>query len=245
MIDVAWADWPAPHGVRACQTLRGGGCSTAPYDSLNLAAHVGDDPAAVAANRARLRSALHLPMEPQWLRQVHGVAVAALPTPEPEPQADAAWTAQPGVVCAVLTADCLPVLLCSDDGAVVAAVHAGWRGLASGVLERTLAALPQPAVRMHAWLGAAIGPAAFEVGPEVRAAFVGDDTAAAPCFEPGAGDRWHADLYALARLRLRRLGLASISGGGACTHHDAGRYFSHRRDGRCGRMASLIWIDRR
>lgn len=243
MIDVVWAHWPAPRRIRACQTLRSGGCSAGPYASLNLAAHVGDDAAAVAHNRARLRAALQLAGEPQWLRQVHGVGVAALPAPEPEPPVDAAWTAQPGIVCAVLTADCLPVLFGSDDGTVVAAAHAGWRGLAGGVLEETLAALPLPAQRMHAWLGAAIGPAAFEVGPEVREAFVAHDTAAGDCFAAGDGDRWHADLYALARLRLRRLGLRSIDGGGSCTHRDAARYYSHRRDGVCGRMASLIWIE--
>ncbi|MFA5941684.1 MAG: peptidoglycan editing factor PgeF [Sinimarinibacterium sp.] len=243
MIDVVWADWPAPSRIRACQTLRCDGCSAAPYDSFNLAAHVGDDPSAVARNRQALRAALQLPSEPRWLRQVHGTDVAALPAPGPEPLADAAWTRQPGVVCAVLTADCLPVLLCSDDGSVVAAAHAGWRGLANGVLEETLAALPLPAQRVHAWLGAAIGPAAFEVGPEVRRSFVDRDAAARDCFAPGAGDRWFADLYALARLRLHRLGVQSIDGGGACTHRDVARYFSHRRDGACGRMASLIWIE--
>ncbi|MEQ1439625.1 peptidoglycan editing factor PgeF [Fontimonas sp. SYSU GA230001] len=242
MADVVWADWPAPPRVRAGQTLRTGGCSGAPYDGLNLAAHVGDDPDAVVRNRQILRSTLQLPAEPEWLCQVHGTGVAELPGGRPAPQADAAWTSRPGVVCAVLTADCLPVLFAAADGSVVAAAHAGWRGLAAGVLETTLAALPLPARRVHAWLGAAISQAHFEVGPEVRRAFVEDDAIAADCFVRGRGDRWFADLYGLACLRLRRMGVQSISGGGACTYRDAQRYYSHRRDGRCGRMASLIWI---
>lgn len=237
------ADWPAPPGVRAGQSLRAGGVSAAPFDALNLATHVGDDPQAVAANRRRFCEILQLDREPQWLRQVHGRDAVRLPAPDAEPQADAAWTTQPGVACAVLTADCLPVLLSAVDGSVVGAAHAGWRGLADGVLEATLDAMATPPARLQAWLGAAIGPAAFEVGPEVRARFVDDDPALAACFAQGAGDRWFADLYALARARLRRAGVAAIYGGGRCTFRESAAYFSYRRDARCGRMASAIWID--
>ncbi len=242
MIGIVRANWAAPARVHALQTLRSGGVSEPPFDTLNLATHVGDSAQAVAENRRRLRAELALPADPVWLRQVHGTRVVRLPEVQDEPEADAAWTTQPGVVCAVLTADCLPVLLCADDGSVVAAAHAGWRGLAAGVLEATVAALPLPASRLQAWLGAAISPRAFEVGPEVRATFVADAPALAAAFTPGAGDRWYADLYALARGRLRRAGIGAIHGGSACTHSDAQHYFSYRRDGRSGRMATLIWI---
>ncbi|HEY0973508.1 MAG TPA: peptidoglycan editing factor PgeF [Solimonas sp.] len=236
------AAWPSPPGVRAWQTLRHGGVSVSPYDQLNLADHCGDDPVAVAENRRRLRAALELPSEPGWLRQVHGVAVAALPAMGTV-TADASWTAQPGVVCAVLTADCLPVLFAAVDGSVVAAAHAGWRGLAAGVLEATLAAMPIAPGRVQAWLGAAIGPAAFEVGPEVRAAFVSAQPEAEAAFRPGQGDRWMADIYALARLRLTAAGVAAVHGGNACTMTEARGYYSFRREPRCGRMATLIWRD--
>jgi polyphenol oxidase len=244
MVDVLHADWPAPAAVRALQTRRGGGVSSGAFASLNLGDHVGDDPLAVAANRRRLGAALQLPAEPQWLDQVHGTRVVALPDASSHPQADACWAVRPGVVCAVLTADCLPVLLCADDGSAVAAAHAGWRGLAAGVLEATVAALPAPPGRCLAWFGAAIGPAAFEVGPEVRAALIAADAGCAPAFTRGREDRWHADLYALARRRLLRAGVGAVYGGGLCTAGDAAAWFSHRRDGRSGRMASLIWIDR-
>lgn len=237
------ADWPAPPGVHAGQTLRGGGVSVAPFDTLNLASHVGDLPPDVAENRRRLRSTLKLDGEPQWLRQVHGIDVVRLPATTTEPQADAAWTTQPGVSCAVLTADCLPVLFSATDGSVVAAAHAGWRGLSHGVLEATLAAMATPPTQLQAWLGAAIGPTAFEVGPEVHACFVDEDAALADCFRRGNGDRWYADLYALARARLRRAGLTAIYGGNHCSYNEPAAYFSYRRDARCGRMASLIWID--
>lgn len=238
----AWADWPAPPGVRAVQTLRGGGVSVSPYDQFNLADHCGDDPAAVAANRRILRTELALPAEPAWLHQVHGVDAVRIPSASTAPVcADAAWTAAPGVVCAVLTADCLPVLFAAADGSVVAVAHAGWRGLAAGVLEATLAALPVPPDQILVWLGAAIGPTAFEVGPEVRAGFMADQPEAGAAFQPGRDDRWQGDLYALARLRLQRAGVTRVYGGGACTYSDTARYYSFRRDARCGRMASLIW----
>lgn len=234
------ADWPAPPGIRAGQTTRGGGVSTGPFSALNLADHVGDGPGAVAENRRRLREGLQLPAEPAWLRQVHGVRVvdaAARDTPE----ADASAGEAVDSVCAVLTADCLPVVFCSEDGRWIAAAHAGWRGLANGVLEATVAAAPCPPSALLAWFGAAIGPARFEVGPEVRAAFVGADPEAAAAFTAGRKDRLQADLYALARHRLERLGLTRIHGGGLCTASDSSQFFSFRREGACGRMATLIW----
>ncbi len=244
MEGVAPADWVLPPGVRAIQTLRTGGRSLPPFDGFNLADHCGDDPASVAANRARLRQILDLRTEPVWLQQVHGIAVAAAHDHLPGTcQADASWTDRPGVVCAVLTADCLPVLIASDDGRVVAAAHAGWRGLCQGVLEATVTALPVAPSTVSAWLGAAIGPQAFEVGPEVRAAFLQAQPESAVAFRRGDADRWLADLYALARLRLARAGVARVVGGGQCTYREAQRYYSFRRDTRCGRMAALIWRD--
>lgn len=237
------ADWPAPPGVRAGQTLRSGGVSQPPFDSLNLATHVDDATAAVATNRQRVRDTLELIAEPQWLQQVHGIRVAGLPAAEREPEADAAWTSQRGVPCAVLTADCLPVLFSALDGTAVAAAHAGWRGLANGVLEATISAMPAAPRKLQAWLGAAIGPNAFEVGPEVRACFVDQDAVFAACFRPGRGDRWMADIYALARARLERAGVTAIYGGHRCTYNEPDVWFSFRRAPRCGRMASLIWID--
>ncbi len=233
-------DWPAPANVAAASTVRAGGVSEGPWQALNLATHVGDQPQAVAANRARLALALALPEAPRWLTQVHGTTVLAAGQWTPGAPADALVCRAPGQVAVVMSADCLPVLLCSEDGAVVAAVHAGWRGLAAGVLEATLAAMAVPAASLLAWLGPAIGPAAFEVGPEVRAAFCDALPSAAAAFRPGQGDRWHADLYALARLRLRAAGLRRIHGGGWCTH-DEPRFFSHRRTAPTGRQASLIW----
>lgn len=235
-------DWRPPPGVHAVQTQRGTGASLGPWTGLNLGDHCGDDPAAVAANRVRLRQGLALPAEPGWLRQVHGTAVVRLPAAG-IPEADASWTDRPGVVCAVLTADCLPVLLAARDGHAVAVAHAGWRGLLAGVLEATVAALPVAPGLQQAWLGAAIGPTAFEVGPEVRAAFLADDAGASEAFVPGHGDRWLGDLYALARRRLERAGLGRIDGGGECTHGDPQRWYSFRRDRDCGRMATLIWRD--
>lgn len=243
MVDVVRPQGFSPPGIQAVQTLRTGGFSLAPFDSLNLADHCGDDPACVARNRAQLRQQLALPAEPVWLRQVHGIEVVAAHAVAAGTTADASWTDRPGVVCAILTADCLPVLLASDDGRVVAAAHAGWRGLAGGILEATLAALPAPPSRLRAWLGAAIGPRAFEVGPEVREAFVRTHADDAAAFVPGWGDRWHCDLYALARARLLRAGVARADGEAQCTYTQGQRYYSFRRDPRCGRMASLIWRD--
>ncbi|MCE1172065.1 MAG: peptidoglycan editing factor PgeF [Azovibrio sp.] len=235
-------DWPAPARVRSLQTTRLGGISLPPYESLNLGLHVGDAPEAVAGNRARV--AASLPAQPCWLEQVHGTRVLDLDEEGTrERRADAAFSRQPGRVCAVMTADCLPVLFCDREARVVAAAHAGWRGLLEGVLENTVAAMGLPPAVLMAWLGPAIGPRAFEVGEEVRQAFTARDPAAAACFVPGVPGRHLADLYGLARLRLKACGLTSIHGGGYCTHGEAARFFSYRRDGRTGRMASLIWLE--
>lgn len=245
-INDAWLvpDWPVPAGVHALITTRAGGVSRAPYDSLNLGDHVGDDPADVAANRRCLRQALMGAGEPVWLEQVHGTCVidAALERPGTSPvQADAAFARLPGACCVVMTADCLPVLFCDASGSVVAAAHAGWRGLCAGILEQTVAAMGVPAHTLLAYLGPAIGPQAFVVGDEVRAAFVAHDAAAAAAFSPQTTGKWLADIYHLARLRLSACGVDRVFGGTWCTVGDATRFFSYRRDGRTGRMASLIW----
>ncbi len=234
------ADWPAIPGVHAGTTLRGGGVSGGPFASLNLGAHVGDDAAAVALNRQRLVTACSLPAEPQWLEQVHGVEVVQLPARDPLPVADAAITAHPGVVCAVLTADCLPVVFARLDGREVGVAHAGWRGLCAGVLEATVASLGEPSA-LQAWLGPAIAMPAFEVGDEVRQAFMQVDAAAAACFRPNDSGRWQADLYGLARQRLAAVGVTRVFGGACCTYADPDRFFSYRRDGQCGRLATFVW----
>src|SRR5512139_348510 len=232
-------DWPAPANVRSLMTTRTGGVSRAPWASLNLGDHVGDDPAHVAANRARLRQ--QLPAEPGWLRQVHSARVVELGD-EPNPEADASFTCQAGQVCAVLTADCLPVLFCDRAGSVVAAAHAGWRGLADGVLEATVAAMQVPPGEILAWMGAAIGPQAFEVGGEVRAAFAGRHAAAAAFVPQPTPGKWLADIYQLARIRLGHAGVQAVYGGGRCTFSEAESFYSYRRDGVTGRMASLVWL---
>jgi hypothetical protein len=242
-IELISPDWPAPKNVRAFTTTRVGGVSLGPYASLNLGDHVGDDPAAVGRNRELMRAALKLPAEPLWLRQVHGVQVIEATHVDAHSKADGAWTAKPGVVCAVLVADCLPVFLCDRAGAKVAVLHAGWRGLAAGVVEQGVRALGVVTEDLLVWLGPAIGPNAFEVGPEVKAAFVKNNPAAEAAFVPTNDDRYLADLYALARLRLNAMGITEIFGGGFCTFTDRDRFFSFRRDGACGRMASLIWLE--
>lgn len=241
--DLGWCvpAWSVP-GVTAFTTARAGGLSRAPWDSLNLGDHVGDAPASVAANRSILQSSLPAGTAIQWLEQVHGNAVVAA-TGADCPRADACWTAEPGVACAVMTADCLPVLFASIDGKRVAAAHAGWRGLLAGVLEQTLSAMDVTPAHVQAWLGPAIGPQAFEVGPEVRESFL--DAAADPAaFAPSARrDHYLADLYLLARQRLAAQGLSRISGGQYCTYQQPSQFFSYRRDGQTGRMASLILIN--
>lgn len=233
--------WPAPTNVRALQTLRTGGCSPAPWNSFNLGNHVGDSPALVAANRAMLNE--RLPAEPFWLQQVHGIAAVNADFEANLLEADAAIGRLPGRVCAVMTADCLPVLLCDRAGTVVAAAHAGWRGLAAGVLEATIKKMDVPASNLLAWLGPAIGPKCFEVGDEVRATFVDKDPSATLAFAAKPSGKWLADIYTLARQRLQAAGVNSISGGDFCTFTEAERFFSYRRDGVTGRMASLIWLD--
>ena len=235
-------DWPAPRTLRAVSTTPSGGVSVPPYSSMNPAAHVGDAEIAVARNRSLLVSELGLPSAPYWLQQVHGNKVVAAGQGDSLPEADAAWTATPGTVCAVLTADCLPVLLCDEGGSCVAAIHAGWRGLAAGVIEQAVAALPVAPDRLLAWLGPAIGPLAFVVGDEVREAFIGQLASASAAFRPATAGGWHADLYRLARQRLGLLGVARVSGGGWCTYRDPERFFSYRRDSVTGRMATLIWL---
>lgn len=236
-------DWNVSGRVHAAFTLRKGGRSRPPFDSLNVAQHVGDDADAVAENRRRLLRHLCLPAEPAWLPQIHGITVANLDEgPSPE-AADAAVTRRENRVCVIQVADCIPVLFAARDGSAVGAAHAGWRGLAAGVLEATVRSLGVDGPELCAWLGPGIGRRHFEVGDEVRAAFVDGDAAAAADFEPNSRGRWQCDLPALARRRLLKLGVREISGGDACTYADAERFFSYRRDGRCGRMAALIWLD--
>ncbi len=244
----AWneAAWPVPAGVRGGTSLRGGdGVSPAPFDRLNLGLRCGDDPALAYANRDRLTRWLQLPSAPHWLQQVHGTQVLRFDAPPgdgPEPVADAAVTATPGVVLAILTADCLPVLFAARDGREIGAAHAGWRGLAAGMLEATVRAMHTPAPDLVAWLGPAAGPQAYEIGAEVRDAFLAHDPAAASAFVATRTGHWRVDLYALARQRLAAVGVAAVHGGGECTISNPARYFSHRRDGRSGRLATLAWL---
>jgi hypothetical protein len=272
--------WPTPSRVRAAFTLRTGGVSAAAFESLNLGTHVGDVLDDVRENRRRVREALRLPSEPIWLQQVHGTDVADLDESEPRGPADAAVTRVAGRVCAVQVADCMPVLFAARDGSAVAAAHAGWRGLAAGILDETVRTLGVPASDLLAWLGPTIGQENFEVGDDVRAAFMAADAQSAAAFEANARGRWQCDLYALARRRLAALGVGAIFGGGGeggtcdaggtriddgggaalagaspggedgvrdrgdwCTYADPSRFFSFRRDGQCGRMAALIWLE--
>lgn len=238
-------EWPAPASVRACvSTRRGPGVSVAPFDRFNLGSRCGDSSDAVSANRAALVPALGLPTNPAWLHQVHGTDVATIVAHvDPgEPRADAAITRSRGIVLAILTADCLPILFASTDGVEIAAAHAGWRGLGAGIIEQTVAAMTTSPANITAWLGPAIGPQAYEVDGLVRDCFVNRDAAAAAAFHPVRSGHWRCDLYALARLRLQRLGITQISGGDLCSHSDAQRFYSYRRDSaNSGRMASLIW----
>jgi len=234
-------DWPAPPRVRSLITTRNGGSSRGPFATFNVGTRSGDDSAAVAANRDHLRR--FLPQEPKWLRQVHGTNVVCADNLVASPDADGSFAKQPGTVCAVLIADCLPVLLCDSGAAVVGVAHAGWRGLSGGVIENTVKAMAAAPERMLAYLGPAIGPTAFEVGADVRDAFVSHDAAAASAFAPQGRNKWKADLCALARQRLVALGVAQVYGGSWCTAGDPQRFFSYRRDGVTGRMAALIWLE--
>ncbi|MGO0308004.1 peptidoglycan editing factor PgeF [Endozoicomonas acroporae] len=237
-----WADWPAPEGVKALVTTRKGGLSDAGFSSFNLGLYCGDDQDTVRANRQLLEQDLDLTTSPLWLKQVHGVAVADANADHQETEADASVSRQPGAACAVLTADCLPVLFCNLEGTVVAAAHAGWKGLVAGVLEATVHSMAVPPQTVMAWLGPAIGQHNFEVGPEVREQFLAEDAGCSEAFIPGRGDRWFADLYLLARRRLSRLGINKVYGGEFCSYDQSDLFYSYRRDGNAsGRMASLIW----
>lgn len=232
-------DWPAPANVKALQTTRNGGVSMGVYASLNLGDHVKDQPQHVAANRQLLST--YLPSEPVWLNQVHGVRVIDAALSSCLENADASFTSRKQVVCVTMTADCLPVLLCDQNGTVVAAIHAGWRSLCDGIIEATIAAMPVPANQLMAWLGPAIGPEAFEVGSEVRAQFMAQDAQAESAFA-AKGDKWLGDLYTIARQRLQTLGVTQIYGGGRCTFSEPENFFSFRRDGDTGRMGCFIWL---
>lgn len=233
-------EWPLPANVHAAVTLRAGGVSTGAYASLNPADHVNDDPDHVKANRQIIKDMLQLPAEPIWLQQVHGIEVVKADQTQGLPSADASFTDRPGVVCVVLTADCLPVLFCGEGGEKIAAAHAGWRGLQAGVLEQTCQAMA--CGELTAWLGPAIGPRNFEVGDDVRSAFVDSDAGTATAFTACGPGKWLANIYQLARLQLMALGVSQIHGGEYCTVADPQRFYSYRRDGAAtGRMASLIW----
>lgn len=236
------ADWPAASHVYAATTLRTGGVSLPPYESWNMGLHTGDNPQHVQLNRQLLA----LPAEPFWLDQVHGKRmVEAKNTAAAVPEADGAWTRSEATVCAVMTADCLPVLLCDAAGQQVAAIHAGWRGLAAGIIENAVSKFACAPGTMMAWLGPAISVEAYEVGDEVRQTFITKDLAAEGAFKPGKAGHWWMDIYALARLHFTRLGVDKVYGGHACTFTEKEKYFSYRRDGETGRMVSVIWLDKR
>jgi len=239
------ADWPAAPQIKAFTTTRKNGYSIIPYDSFNLAMHVGDDPNAVYKNRAALQEALLLPQAPCWLNQTHSTQVVRLtaPTCDTPPEADASVTNQPGIVCAVLTADCLPILLCDRAGTQVAAIHAGWRGLLNGIIDETLNTLSLPGEQLMAWLGPAIGPQAFGINEDIRQQFIDRH----PAFEAGFlqhHNQWHGNLYQLAKINLAQRGVTTVSGGDFCTQSEPDRFFSYRgaKNNQTGRMATLIWI---
>ena len=235
------ADWPAPDVIVAGTSTRVGGVSTDRFDSLNVGAHVGDDAANVAENRRRLIESAGMPGEPRWLRQVHGTGISTASDDAGSPRADAAITTAAGDVLVIMTADCLPVLLCASDGNELAAAHCGWRSLAGGILGKTVAAMRSEPADLLAWLGPAISQAAFEVGNDVRDAFLAGSPVAEQHFEPNDRGRWQADLYGLARLKLAESGVLRVSGGGRCTFSESEKFFSYRRDGETGRMASFIF----
>lgn len=252
MMNCITPDWPAPGHVKALFTTRKGGVSDntrGAYASFNLGMHVNDNPEHVASNRALLRR--YLPSDPKWLQQIHGADYIWVEQSDDQACADAALSRQTGAVCAVMVADCLPVYLCDTSGTVVGIAHAGWRGLAGGVIEQSVGAMQTEPDQLMVWLGPAIGPQYFEVGDEVRAAFVDHDSQAVKAFRPAgsAADRqsaqkWFADIFQLARMRLQKIGVSRIYGGGICTYSDQERFFSYRRDGQTGRMAALIWMEK-
>ncbi|WP_371264213.1 peptidoglycan editing factor PgeF [Nitrosomonas sp. Nm51] len=250
MIDLITPGWPAPGHIKALFTTRSGGFSNGVHATFNLGMHVHDTPENVIKNRALLRK--YLPGDPHWLRQVHGARHVWIKHGDmqlQEESGDAALSRESNTVCAIMVADCLPVLLCDTAGTIVGAVHAGWRGLAAGIIEQTVAAMQTERNALMAWLGPAIGPAYFEVGEDVRAAFVDSDQRTAAAFEPAdsasqSEPKWHADIFQLARYRLAHAGVTRIYGGGVCAYSDPGRFFSYRRDGETGRMAALIWMEK-
>ena len=232
-------DWPAPANVKAFITTRAGGTSRGPYESFNLGLRTEDDAQAIVANRDRLRAMV--PQEPKWLRQVHGNSVVEADPLADSPEADAAIARRPGTVCAVLVADCVPVLLADRAGTTVAIAHAGWRGLASGVIENKVRQMALSPEQLLAYLGPGIGPRAFEVGSDVRDAFLARDPGSESAFAPHTPGKWLADLFQLARQRLNGIGIANVYGGGDCTYSDPRRFYSYRRERTTGRMAALIW----
>ncbi len=235
-------DWPAPENVRAITTTRNGGFSHAPYDSMNISTYVGDDPNAVQKNREYLQSTLNTPSKLHWLEQVHGtLAVNAAHITETV-KADACYSNEKNIVCTIQTADCLPVLLCDKAGTMIAAIHAGWRGLADGIIEETINTMNCPGHELIAWLGPAIGPKAFESGDDVRNAFIAHDEQAKTAFTQQPNGLWLADIYQLARQRLTTQNVTACYGGNFCTYHDKKRFYSFRRDQTTGRMATLIWL---
>ncbi|MDZ4098391.1 MAG: peptidoglycan editing factor PgeF [Methylophilaceae bacterium] len=244
-VDLILPNWPAPANVKAIQTTRKGGTSHAPYHSLNLGTHVEDNPIQVERNRQLLNR--YVPTEPVWLNQVHGTLVVNAGATTCVPDADASYAKVKNTVCVAMTADCLPVLFCNFAGTAVAATHAGWRGLCDGIIEATLKALGESPDSLMAWLGPAIGPQAFEVGTEVREEFIDQHSDDVSAFVPTADGKWLGNMYLLAQQRLNRAGVTAIFGGGIdetfCTYTDAERFFSYRRDGKTGRMASLIWLE--
>ena len=240
-LDWIQADWPAPANIVAGTSTREGGVSGGSYESLNLGAHVGDDSAAVAENRRRFIEECRIPHEPRWLRQVHGDRVLVDEFGAEPREADASVSTSGDDVLVIMSADCLPVVLFSESGSEIAAAHCGWRSLSAGLLHKTVSAMQCEPTNVLAWLGPAISQPAFEVGDEVHGAFVSKSACAADHFEQNARGRWQADLYGIARLQLRDAGVDKVYGGELCTHSDPGRFFSHRRDGECGRMATFIY----
>lgn len=239
--DLIFPDWPAPANVKSLQTTRHGGVSAGLYTSLNLGGHVGDDSLKVAANRQLLNP--YVPSEPIWLEQVHGTTVVDVATASCVPSADASYSNHKGAVCAVMTADCLPLLICDAAGTEVAAVHAGWKGLLDGVIEASVQTMKSTPDQLLVWLGPAIGANAFEVGDDVRDAFIQRNSHAVAAFAKHGEGKWLGDIYQLAKQRLANLGVTQIYGGGLCTYTDEARFFSFRRDGATGRMATMIWLE--
>ncbi|MBT8128251.1 MAG: peptidoglycan editing factor PgeF [Gammaproteobacteria bacterium] len=236
-------EWPAPANVHALTTLRKGGYSTGPYTSFNLALHSDDDPIAVQKNRELLRSYFELPAEPIWLQQVHSNQLIEAVSTVVDTQADGCWSRTPGYVCAVMTADCLPVLICDRSGTKVAAAHAGWRGLYAGVITNAVNILRSDPAELVVWLGPAIGPLAFEVGLEVMQSFTTRDQANTLAFRQVDDSHWLCDIYQLAKIELAALGVTAVYGGDECSYADEQRFYSYRRDGITGRMASVIWLE--